>query len=345
VTYLTGKLQAKQQNMSTEAFKSHSDQHLARILKHSVYTAQTVASIRCEKTLTCKDRTYAVVSMPDNTFATAHHTRTQINIWNLESGEMTDSIGRRKDDYTFVWDMCSLSNNKLACASVEHGIKIFDMDDGIVCNTITAPDANAYVGASGHKSIIGFSSETNDFLATAMRNGTCMIFDVSVNGGAVVKTLKGHEDSVFCIETLPKGQIATGSGDETIKIWNVQDETCVTTINAHFEGVLSLCLVGENQLASGGGPEDPVIRIWNIATGENLLELEGHEGAIRHMVSLGGGILASASDDKTVKVWDTTSGKCLTTLTGHRDGVKVVELVYGKIITCANDEEIKIWTI
>lgn len=59
-------------------------------------------------------------------------------------------------------------------------------------------------------------------------------------------------------------------------------------------------------------------KIWDVATGKELLTLTGHTFTTEYIAfSPDGKKLATASDDKTAKVWDAITGKELLTLTGH----------------------------
>jgi WD40 repeat protein len=57
------------------------------------------------------------------------------------------------------------------------------------------------------------------------------------------------------------------------------------------------------RLASAG--LDETVKVWNTATGQEVLSLAGHPGAVASVAfSPDGQRLASASLDGTVKVWD-----------------------------------------
>jgi WD40 repeat protein len=42
-----------------------------------------------------------------------------------------------------------------------------------------------------------------------------------VNEGREIRTLRGHSLWVNTLAVLPNGDLASGSGDDSIKIWNV----------------------------------------------------------------------------------------------------------------------------
>ena len=66
---------------------------------------------------------------------------------------------------------------------------------------------------------------------------------------------------------------------------------------------------GERLAASEGR----TVRVWNAATGQEILTLPGLEGFVTRMAySPDGSRLAAASQDGSVKVWDAVTGEtCL----------------------------------
>ncbi|MFN7851658.1 MAG: WD40 repeat domain-containing protein, partial [Dolichospermum sp.] len=84
----------------------------------------------------------------------------------------------------------------------------------------------------------------------------------------VVNTLKGHESLVRSVGFSPDGkQLASGSGDKTIKIWDVTTGKVLNTLKGHEISVYSVGFSPDGQqLASGSG--DTTIKIWDVTTGK-----------------------------------------------------------------------------
>ena len=74
--------------------------------------------------------------------------------------------------------------------------------------------------------------------------------------------------------------------------------------------------------ASGSlsGSEDKTVKVWDAATGQEMLTLKGHTVAVSSVAfSPDGKRIVTGSRDKTVKVWDAATGQEMLTLKGHTD--------------------------
>jgi tricorn protease-like protein/tetratricopeptide (TPR) repeat protein len=163
-----------------------------------------------------------------------------------------------------------------------------------------------------------------------------------------VNTLKGHEGWVNSVGFSPDGKkLASGSGDQTIKIWDVTTGKVLNTLKGHEGSVWSVGFSPDGkQLASGS--VDNTIKIWDVTTGKVLNTLKGHESWVRSVgFSPDGKKLASGSDDKTIKIWDVTTGKVLNTLKGHESWVWSVGFSPDgqQLASGSDDKTIKIWDV
>ncbi|KAH8834142.1 WD40 repeat-like protein [Flagelloscypha sp. PMI_526] len=94
------------------------------------------------------------------------------------------------------------------------------------------------------------------------------------------------------------------------------------------------------------GSKDKTVQIWDADSGEQLLELGGHEYPIESVAfSPDGKRVVYGSYDETVRIWDTRSGEQLLQLDGHEDSVRTVAFsADGKrIVTGSNDQTVRIW--
>jgi WD40 repeat protein len=67
---------------------------------------------------------------------------------------------------------------------------------------------------------------------------------------------------------------------------------------------------------------DKTAKIWDVATGEELLTIRGHDDRVIAVAfSPNGKLLATASWDNTAKVWDAATGTEIETLRGHSGAV------------------------
>tara|TARA_A100001015_G_scaffold295479_1_gene374505 strand:- start:1784 stop:2992 length:1209 start_codon:yes stop_codon:yes gene_type:complete len=121
--------------------------------------------------------------------------------------------------------------------------------------------------------------------------------------------LIGHSDRVNDVAWSPVGDVlASGSWDNTIKIWNTATKTCSQTLIGHTEGVNSVSFnPGSEFLASASG--DCTIKIWNYAKGVLIRTLKPRYPLHTQRVFLcvawspAGNILASGAVDGIVRLW------------------------------------------
>jgi WD40 repeat protein/basic membrane lipoprotein Med (substrate-binding protein (PBP1-ABC) superfamily)/transcriptional regulator with XRE-family HTH domain len=99
----------------------------------------------------------------------------------------------------------------------------------------------------------------------------------------------------------------------------------VRTLSGHTNRVMSVAFSPDgSSLATAS--DDGTARIWNAATGQELINLHTNATRGRHGVGFSpdGTRLVTASDSGTAKVWDLRTGQELLTLRGHSDWISAV---------------------
>ncbi|KAG8191136.1 hypothetical protein JTE90_016651 [Oedothorax gibbosus] len=166
-------------------------------------------------------------------------------------------------------------------------------------------------------------------------------------------SIPGHAEAVISAQFSPDGRyLASGSGDTTVRLWDVTTETPQFTCKAHKHWVLCIAW-SPNGMKLASGCRNSQICIWDPTTGKQLGKtLMGHKGWINflsweplHMSPKGEcRRLASASKDCSVRVWDVVMGTTLHVLSTHTGSVTCVKWGgAGLIYSASQDRTLKVF--
>lgn len=127
---------------------------------------------------------------------------------------------------------------------------------------------------NGHEDIIYSLCPINErFLCSGSGDRTIRIWDLQkyqycastfyICRASCAKILKGHEERVSALLMLNQSaHLVSGSGDHSIRIWNIDTGECLWILEGHIDTVtcLSMC---NGILASGSA--DHTWRLWDLA--------------------------------------------------------------------------------
>ncbi|MEW5319781.1 MAG: hypothetical protein WDW38_010909 [Sanguina aurantia] len=152
--------------------------------------------------------------------------------------------------------------------------------------------------------------------------------------------LEGHAGPVLCVVVLPaSGRIVSGSGDDTIKMWD--GASCVATIKGHTDTVRALAALPEGGFVSAS--HDMSLRVWSEA-GVCGGVLQGHTAIVYSVTALLQGMLASCSEDNTVRVWNSVDRTCLQVIPHPACIWDVSFTPEGDLLTACADAMARVWT-
>lgn len=168
-----------------------------------------------------------------------------------------------------------------------------------------------------------------------------------------VASMSGHGEAILSAQFSPDGRgLVSGSGDTTVRFWDVTTQTPQYTCNAHRSWVLAVAWSPDG-LKVASGCRNGEINLWNSRTGQKINSRAPLMGHTKFITCIAWEPIncqpecrrfASSSKDATVRIWDTVLLRCELVLSGHSQSVTCVKWsANGLIYTASQDRSIKVW--
>ncbi|MFC2025710.1 CARDB domain-containing protein [Chloroflexota bacterium] len=127
--------------------------------------------------------------------------------------------------------------------------------------------------------------------------------------------LEGHTSKVLELSFSPEGNlIASGSVDNTMRLWRVNEANLLRTMRGHPFPILTTKFSPDGSFLVTGST-DGLMRIWRVSNGMLENTLEAHSGWLIDLdISPDGKYIATCGHDFTVRIWKFIDGKLLQTI-------------------------------
>lgn len=133
-------------------------------------------------------------------------------------------------------------------------------------------------------------SPNNRLLVSGSQDRTAKIWEIDsmmYENGTVrgeiklLGTCKGHKRGVWTVRFgRAERVLATGSGDKTVKLWNLEDFSCIKTFEGHTNSVLRVDFLNAGmQLVSTAS--DGLVKLWNVRDESCAATMDNHEDKVR----------------------------------------------------------------
>lgn len=332
------------------AFSSQGD-YLASGSSDQTVRIWDVESGQCQRTLMGHGNwVWTVAFSPQDKYLASGSEDRTMRLWDLHAGQCIKAL---QGSSNWVWSVAfSPQGDMLASGHGDRQVHLWEVDSGDHLETL--PSAERAIWS------VAFSPQGN-LLASCNEDGNVRLWRLLSRKGNSTKcdpvkhdstkrdtSLSGHSKAIWSVAFSPDGDyLASGSADQTIRIWDMGTGKCLRTLTGHGHWVCSVTFHPQNgQLASGS--YDRTLKLWDIHTGECLQTLSGHTSGVWSIAfAPQGDVLASSSMDQTVRLWDISSGKLQRVLKGHQNWVMSVAISPdGQHIASASaDHTVKLWNL
>ncbi|MGH1396715.1 MAG: protein kinase domain-containing protein [Trichormus sp.] len=127
----------------------------------------------------------------------------------------------------------------------------------------------------------------------------------------------------------------------------LREVALLKTLPGHENTVSSVAVSPDGKIIASSG-DDRTIKLWNIATGQQVATLTGHSRKVNIVaISPDGQTLVSGSDDNTIKIWNLKTCQVMHTLTGHSDAIHALAISANNktLVSGSDDKTVKVWNI
>ncbi len=173
------------------------------------------------------------------------------------------------------------------------------------------------LGKSGNDQLAAIAVEHNTGTYTGLV--TFLTFEGPTES---ILSFEGHTKGVLSVAFSPDGRYAlSGSGDNTLKLWETSSGQLVRTFEGHTGTVWSVAFSPDGRYVLSGS-SDNTLKLWEIASGRLVRTFKGHTKSVWSVAfSPDGSLALSGGNDKTLKLWEIASGRLVRTFEGHTEAV------------------------
>ncbi len=318
----------------------------------------------------------AVAIHPNGTLAVSGSTDGSLRVWDLQSGELLNTINLRGGAVLSV--AFSPTGRLIAAGMEDNSVRLWDIDNRIeqirlsghqapVASVAFSPDGRTLASGSVDRTIRLWDTDTGevqgvldwhfgtvyslDFnsdgtqLVSGSGDWSLIIWDV--NEQAIIHEITDHEDEVRAVVFTPDDRyVISASWDNTVAVWDVESGEMVRQMSDHHSPIFALDVnsTGETLIS---GDEEGFIIVHDFATGMETGRRIGHDGAVLSLAYLPDGrSYISTAFDSTMRLWERINGAEITRFT-HSDTVLTTQISpdHASVLSGDDSGQLLLWNV
>lgn len=224
-----------------------------------------------------------------------------------------------------------------AIAGVTKRIKVFEYES-VVRDCVDVHYPCAEMQCSHKISCVSWNAYHKNVLASSDYEGTVSVWDAGT--GQRSRAMHEHDKRCWSVHfnRADVRLLASGSDDARVKLWALNAERSVATLEARF----NVCCVRFNPRSSchlAFGSADHCVHYYDLrAPRQPLAVFRDHRKAVSYVKFLDARTLVSASTDSALKLWRVESPRCVRSFTGHANEKNFVGLATdGRYVACGSE--------
>nr|XP_026496052.1 E3 ubiquitin-protein ligase COP1-like [Vanessa tameamea] len=224
-----------------------------------------------------------------------------------------------------------------AIAGVTKRIKVFEFE-AVVRDAVDVHYPCAEMQCSHKISCVSWNAYHKHVLASSDYEGTVSVWDA--HAGVRTRSLQEHDKRCWSVHfnRADVRLLASGSDDARVKLWSLNAERSVATLEAKF----NVCCVRFNPRSSchlAFGSADHCVHYYDLrAPRAPLAVFRDHRKAVSYVKFVDARTLVSASTDSQLKLWRVESPRCVRSFTGHANEKNFVGLATdGRYVACGSE--------